>query len=204
MLHSRLSAGERRDEWHRLRRGEARICVGPRSAVFAPIAGLGLVVVDEEHDGSYKQEGDPRYDAREVARHRAQTAGAALVLGSATPRPESWLELERLELPRRVDGRALPEVEVLDMRGRDGREGPLHPRTRAALGEPARARREGDRADQPPRLGAAPDLPRLRLGGRVPELRRLAGRPPRRRGPALPPLRPRPSAAARPAPTAAR
>ncbi|MET0823962.1 MAG: primosomal protein N', partial [Solirubrobacterales bacterium] len=134
VLHSRLSAGERRDEWHRLARGEARICVGPRSAVFAPIAGLGLVIVDEEHDGSYKQESDPRYDAREVARHRAQTAGAALVLGSATPRPESWLELERLELPRRVDGRALPEVEVLDMRGRDGREGPLHPSTRAALG----------------------------------------------------------------------
>ena len=134
LLHSRLSAGERRDEWHRLARGEARSCVGPRSAVFAPIAGLGLVIVDEEHDGSYKQESDPRYDAREVARHRAQTAGAALVLGSATPRPESWLELERLELPRRVDGRSLPEVEVLDMRGRDGREGPLHPSTRAALG----------------------------------------------------------------------
>jgi primosomal protein N' (replication factor Y) len=134
VLHSRLGAGERRDEWHRLRDGEARICVGPRSAIFAPIAGLGLIVVDEEHDGSYKQEGDPRYDAREVARRRATAAGAAIVLGSATPRPESWLELERLELPDRVDGRPLPEVEVLDMRGRDGREGPLHPRTRAALG----------------------------------------------------------------------
>ena len=147
-------------------RGEARICVGPRSAVFAPVAGLGLIVVDEEHDASYKQEGDPRYDAREVARRRAaQTAGAVLVLGTATPRPESWLELERLELPQRVDGRSLPAVEVLDMRGRDGREGPLHPRTRAALGGAARARRQGDRADQPPRLGAVPDLPRLRLGG---------------------------------------
>ncbi len=134
ILHSRLGAGERRDEWRRLRDGEARICVGPRSAVFAPIAGLGLIVVDEEHDASYKQEGDPRYDAREVARRRAAEAGAALVCGTATPRPESWLCLERLELPRRVDGRALPAVEVLDMRGRDGREGPLHPRTRAGLG----------------------------------------------------------------------
>jgi primosomal protein N' (replication factor Y) len=133
LLHSRLSAGERRDEWMRLRDGRARICVGPRSAVFAPVAGLGLIVVDEEHESSYKQEGDPRYDAREVAHHRAAEAGAVLVCGSATPRPESWLALERLQLPARVDGRELPAVEVLDMRGRDGREGPLHPRTRAAL-----------------------------------------------------------------------
>ncbi|MDX6581531.1 MAG: hypothetical protein QOI10_715 [Solirubrobacterales bacterium] len=134
VLHSGLGAGERRDEWHRLRDGEARICVGPRSAIFAPIAGLGLIVIDEEHDASYKQEGDPRYDGREVARRRAELAGAALVLGSATPRPESWLALERIELPERVDGRPLPAVEVLDMRGRDGREGHLHPRTREALG----------------------------------------------------------------------
>jgi primosomal protein N' (replication factor Y) len=135
VLHSRLRTGERRDEWHRLRNGEARICVGPRSAVFAPIAGLGLIVVDEEHDGSYKQEGDPRYDAREVARRRAAEAGATLVCGSATPRPESWHALERLELPRRVDGRGLPPVELVDMRGRDGRAGPLHERTRDALAE---------------------------------------------------------------------
>jgi primosomal protein N' (replication factor Y) (superfamily II helicase) len=133
VLHSRLAAGERRDEWRRLRDGEARICVGPRSAIFAPIDGLGLIVVDEEHDQSYKQEGDPRYDAREVARRRAAECRAALVCGSATPRPESWAALERLELPRRVDGRTLPEVEVLDMRGRDGRAGPLHERTREAL-----------------------------------------------------------------------
>jgi primosomal protein N' (replication factor Y) len=135
VLHSRLGAGQRRDEWQRLRDGEARICVGPRSAAFAPIAGLGLIVCDEEHDSSYKQEGDPRYDAREVARRRAADSDAVAVFGSATPRPESWLEFERLELPRRVDGRALPEVEVIDMRGRDGREGPLAAPTRAALTE---------------------------------------------------------------------
>ncbi len=133
VLHSRLSAGERRDEWHRLAAGEARICVGPRSAVFAPLGDLGLIVVDEEHDGSYKQEGDPRYDAREVARRRALDTGATLVCGSATPRPESWRELRRIELPDRVDGRPMPVVEVLDMRDRDGRQGPLHPRTREAL-----------------------------------------------------------------------
>ena len=134
VLHSRLGAGERRDEWHRLRSGEARVCVGPRSAIFAPLSGVGLIVVDEEHDPSYKQEGDPRYDAREVARRRAGEAGAMLVMGSATPRPESWLGLERVELAERVDGRSLPSVEIVDMRGRDGREGPLHPITRAALG----------------------------------------------------------------------
>jgi primosomal protein N' (replication factor Y) len=135
VLHSRLGAGERRDEWHRLRDGEARICVGPRSAIFAPIDALGLIVIDEEHDSSYKQEGDPRYDAREVARRRATDCGAVLVGGSATPRPESWAELERVELPRRVDGRELPPVEVVDMRDRDGAAGPLGDRTREALAE---------------------------------------------------------------------
>ncbi len=140
VLHSALSAGERRDEWQRLRRGEARICVGPRSAVFAPVDGLGLLIVDEEHDASYKQESDPRYDARAVASYRAQRAHAVLVCGTATPRPESWVALERIELPERADGADLPPVQVLDMRDRGGREGPLHPSTIAALGElPARA-----------------------------------------------------------------
>ena len=129
VLHSALSAGERYDEWQRLRSGEASVCVGPRSAVFAPVHELGLVVVDEEHDASYKQEGDPCYDARAVARHRAAESGAVLVAGTATPRPESWLELPRLELPRRVDGLRMPPVEVVDMREVDPRSGPLHPRT---------------------------------------------------------------------------
>ncbi len=89
VLHSRLRPAERYAEWRRLRTGEARVCVGPRSAVFAPIEELGLIVVDEEHDASYKHEGDPRYDARDVAAERARRSGALLLLGSATPRPES-------------------------------------------------------------------------------------------------------------------
>jgi primosomal protein N' (replication factor Y) len=136
LLHSRMPAGARYDEWRRLRSGEARICVGPRSAVFAPVSDPGLIVVDEEHDSSYKQESDPRYDAREVARRRAAEAGAVLLCGTATPRPESWRELERLELPSRVDGRGLPPVEIVDMRG--GVPGPLHPATRRAFSEVAR------------------------------------------------------------------
>ena len=130
VLHSKLAAGERRDEWLRLRRGEARVCVGPRSAVFAPLSDLGLIVIDEEHDPSYKQDGDPRYDARRVAEKRAAAAGAVLLAGTATPRPESWRRLERLSLPERVDARALPPVELV---GTAGATGPLHERTRDAL-----------------------------------------------------------------------
>jgi primosomal protein N' (replication factor Y) (superfamily II helicase) len=133
VLHSALSAGERYDEWRRLRSGEASVCVGPRSAVFAPVRDLGLIVIDEEHDPSYKQEGDPTYDARAVARKRAEDNGAVLVAGTATPRPESWLELPRLELPRRVDGRRMPPVHLVDMRGADPRSGPVHAETWEAL-----------------------------------------------------------------------
>jgi primosomal protein N' (replication factor Y) len=137
VLHSGLGDGERYDEWQRLRRGEARVCVGPRSAVFAPLRVVGLIVVDEEHDGSYKHEGDPRYDARTVAARRAEQQGAVLVCGSATPRPESVVSLERLRLPSRIDGRPLPPVEVLDMRAQHH---PLHPRTQTALADLRRRR----------------------------------------------------------------
>jgi primosomal protein N' (replication factor Y) (superfamily II helicase) len=143
VLHSALSPGERYDEWQRLRNGEASVCVGPRSAVFAPVRDLGLIAIDEEHDPSYKQEGDPSYDARAVARRRAAESGATLVAGTATPRPESWLELPRLELPRRVDGRPMPPVDVLDMREADPRSGPLHPATWEALDQ---VRRSGAKA----------------------------------------------------------
>lgn len=136
VLHSQLGQGERFDEWMRLRRGEARVCVGPRSAVFAPLADVGLVIVDEEHESAYKHEGDPRYDARRVAARRATDAGAVLLSGSATPRPESVQALRRLRIDQRVDGRAMPAVELLDMR--DARH-PLHPVTREALGDVRRA-----------------------------------------------------------------
>ena len=139
VLHSALGQGERYDEWTRLRSGEARVCVGPRSAVFAPLEDIGLIVVDEEHDGSYKHEGDPRYDARTVALRRAEQHGAVVLCGSATPRPESVASLRRLRLPRRVDGRPLPPVEVLDMRGQHH---PLHPRTRLALADLRRSGRK--------------------------------------------------------------
>ncbi|HZE04687.1 MAG TPA: primosomal protein N', partial [Solirubrobacteraceae bacterium] len=136
VLHSALSVGERHDEWMRLRTGEARVCVGPRSAVFAPLQEIGLIVVDEEHESSYKHEGDPRYDARTVARRRARAHGAVLVVGSATPRPESVLVMRRLRLTERVDRRPMPAVQVLDMRGRHQ---PLHPETRMALSDLRRA-----------------------------------------------------------------
>lgn len=131
LLHSALSEGERYDEWRRLRSGEARIAVGPRSAVFAPVEKLGLIVVDEEHDASYKHEGDPRYDARHVAEFRAAYTGARLLLGSATPRPETAHRVATVRLRERVGGaRALPPVKVLDMRGA---QHALHPETRRAL-----------------------------------------------------------------------
>ncbi|MDO8184572.1 primosomal protein N' [Conexibacter sp. JD483] len=139
VLHSQLGQGERYDEWMRLRRGEARIAVGPRSAVFAPLEQVGLVIVDEEHESAYKHEGDPRYDARRVAARRAHDAGAVLLSGSATPRPESVHALRRLRISRRVDGRPLPPVEILDMR--DAKH-PLHPVTREALGDVRRAGRK--------------------------------------------------------------
>ena len=112
--HSGLSDGERHDQWHRIRRGDVDVVVGTRSAVFAPVVNLGLIIVDEEHDGSYKQEETPRYHGRDVAVVRAQQAGALAVLGSATPSMESFYnaqngryQLVTLEAPRprSADGR---------------------------------------------------------------------------------------------------
>lgn len=120
VLHSALSDGERYDEWHRIRTGEARVVVGPRSAVFAPVRNLGLIVVDEEHDPSYKQDETPRYHARDVAVMRAKIEGAVAVLGSATPSLESWQNAEDgkyalARVPHRVAGRALPAVHLVNM-----------------------------------------------------------------------------------------
>jgi primosomal protein N' (replication factor Y) len=121
ILHSALSNSERAEQWHRIKRGEARMVVGTRSAVFAPVTDLALIIVDEEQDASYKQEEMPRYHARDVAVMRAKMADAVVVLGSATPSLESYFNATKnkyalLELPDRVEGRPLPEVEIIDMR----------------------------------------------------------------------------------------
>ena len=121
ILHSALSDRERAEQWHRIKRGEARMVVGTRSAVFAPVSDLALIIVDEEHDASYKQEETPRYHARDVAVMRAKMANAVVVLGSATPSLESYFNAKKnkyalVELPDRVERRPLPEVEIVDMR----------------------------------------------------------------------------------------
>ena len=123
ILHSGLSNAERAEQWHRIRRGEARVVAGTRSAVFAPVSDLALIIVDEEQDSSYKQEETPRYHARDVAVMRAKMtpAGATVVLGSATPSLESYYNAKKnkyalVELPDRVENRPLPEVEIVDMR----------------------------------------------------------------------------------------
>jgi len=121
ILHSALSDKERAQQWHRIKSGDARMVVGTRSAVFAPVADLALILVDEEHDSSYKQEETPRYHARDIAVMRAKMASATVVLGSATPSLESYFNATKnkyalVELPDRVERRPLPEVEIIDMR----------------------------------------------------------------------------------------
>jgi primosomal protein N' (replication factor Y) len=121
VLHSHLSTGERHDEWHKIRQGRARIVIGARSAIFAPVEPLGLIIVDEEHESTYKQEESPRYHARDVAVMRGQMEGAVVVLGSATPSMESFYNCKKgkftlLDLPERVDNQKMPHVRVVDMR----------------------------------------------------------------------------------------
>ncbi|HLV80463.1 MAG TPA: primosomal protein N', partial [Chthonomonadaceae bacterium] len=128
VLHSRLSEGERHDEWRRMQAGKARIVVGARSAIFAPLENVGLIVLDEEHEASYKQENTPRYSAKELAAERARLSGAVLLLGSATPSLESYFATEpenaaqvptpfrRIEMRERIDNRPLPRVTVVDLR----------------------------------------------------------------------------------------
>jgi primosomal protein N' (replication factor Y) (superfamily II helicase) len=140
VLHSGLTDAERRDERERIVSGEARIVVGARSAVFSPVPALGLIVVDEEHDGSFKQESDPRYDARTVAAKRAALEGAVAVYGSATPRVESWARLDRLELPARI-GAPMPTVRLVDLRREAG-----YPLSAPLLAELARVEERGGRA----------------------------------------------------------
>jgi primosomal protein N' (replication factor Y) len=140
VLHSALTEAERRDERERIASGAAPIVIGARSAIFAPVPRLGLICVDEEHDSAYKQESDPRYDARTVAAKRAALEGAVAVYGSATPRPESWERLERLDLGARV-GADLPGVRVIDLRGEAG-----YPLSAPLLAELGRIAQDGGKA----------------------------------------------------------
>lgn len=143
ILHSSLSEGERLDEWNRLRRGEARVCIGARSGVFAPLSNLGLIVVDEEHEGSYKQDESPRYHGRDTAIMRAHLAGAVVIIGSATPSMESYHNAQTgkyryLRLPERIGGRPLAQVEMVDMRqvfARHGKQQVFSDEMKAAIEE---------------------------------------------------------------------
>ncbi|MEO6051813.1 MAG: primosomal protein N' [Pyrinomonadaceae bacterium] len=143
ILHSNLSPGERYDEWRRIRRGDARIAIGTRSAVFAPLENIGLVIVDEEHDPSYRQHESPFYHARDVAVMRAHLAGAVVVLGSATPAMESFYNAQTgkyayLRLPDRIGGRGLAMADLIDMREvfkRAGKDVALSPKLLEAIKE---------------------------------------------------------------------
>jgi primosomal protein N' (replication factor Y) len=143
ILHSKLSKGERYDEWRRLRSGDARVAIGTRSAVFAPLADLGLVIVDEEHDSSYRQSESPFYNARDVAVMRANMANAVVVLGSATPALETYHNTHTgkytyLRMPNRIEGRPLAEAELVDMRDvfkASGKDVLLSPRLIEAIRE---------------------------------------------------------------------
>ena len=121
LFHSRLSDGERFDEWHRVKEGKARVIVGARSALFLPAKNLGLIIIDEEHENTYKSEQNPKYQAKEVAEYIANKKGAKLVLGSATPTIESYYraisgEIDLVEITKRVDGKPMPKMELVDMR----------------------------------------------------------------------------------------
>ncbi|HZG54969.1 primosomal protein N' [Paenibacillus sp.] len=142
VMHSRLSAGERYDEWRKIAGRRVKIAIGARSAIFAPFSDIGLIIMDEEHESSYKQEESPKYHARDVALERGARHGAAVVLGSATPSLETYLDAHRgvytlLEMPERVEGRPLPSVAVVDMRQelRDGNRSMFSARLREALAE---------------------------------------------------------------------
>ncbi len=150
ILHSGLSAGERFDEWQRLREGSARIAIGARSAIFAPVENVGIIVIDEEHDGSYSSESSPRYNTFDIALLRAQYNKCKLVLGSATPSVETYRrakegEFELVTLPERINRRPMPDVEIVDMR-REVRRGNPTPFSSALRDKLNRCLQEGNQA----------------------------------------------------------
>ncbi len=150
ILHSGLSSGERYDEWWRLRTGEAKIAIGARSAVFAPLENVGIIIIDEEHDGSYSSESSPRYVTADVAKFRAEYNGAKLVLGSATPSAETYLKAQNGEynletLPDRINKKPLPVIEVADMR-KEVRRGNSSPFSSALKEELSECLKKGNQA----------------------------------------------------------
>ena len=174
VLHSHLSDAERHWHWQRIAEGAVSVVVGARSAIFAPTPNLGLIVLDEEHEASFKQESVPRYHARDVAIARAEAEGIPLVLGSATPSLESWHRAQTgqytlVEMPRRVLDRPMPAVGTIDLRGEKGHgsalAGPSAGKCYAAIAHGAGRRRPGDPAAEPARLFHAHPMPGLRLRG---------------------------------------
>ncbi len=150
ILHSGLSAGERFDEWMRLREGEAKIAIGARSAVFAPVENVGVIIIDEEHDGSYSSESAPRYNTADIALLRAKYNGCKLILGSATPSVETYMkakngEFNLVKLPNRINARPLPEVNIVDMR-REVRRGNPSPFSRVLKDKLEKCLGEGNQA----------------------------------------------------------
>jgi primosomal protein N' (replication factor Y) len=145
VLHSQMTPAERHYQWQRIRSGDVQVVVGPRSAVFAPLPRLGLIIIDEEHDSSFKQDSQPRYHARKVAHARASSLGIPLVLGTATPSLESWHatatgHAQLIRMPARINDRPMPEVQLVDLRVRDDRTSgaisrPLHAAVQQTLDE---------------------------------------------------------------------
>ena len=150
ILHSGLSAGEKFDEWWRIRSGEAKVAVGARSAVFAPLENLGLIIIDEEHDGSYESETNPRYSTADIAKYRAAYNGCKLILGSATPKVESYLlakegKYNLVEMKNRINGKQLPEIIIADMK-RELRRGNYMEFSRALIDEMTECLNSGNQA----------------------------------------------------------
>ena len=200
-----MQKGERFDEWTRVKNGEARIVIGTRSAVFAPVQNLGLIVVDEEHESSYRQQESPYYNARDTAIVRAQKEAATVVLGSATPSLESFYNARHgkytlLNLPERIGARPMATATIIDMRNvfaRHGKATRLFRRTAGGDSPDSRAQRAIDHPAESARLFAIHSLPLVRRDDSVSQLRRHAYVSSQRAGDGLSLLQPPAGGAAR-------
>ena len=198
VLHSHLTDSERGQYWRRVAAGQVQVVVGARSAVFAPTRKLGVIIIDEEHETSFKQESTPRYHARDVAVMRARLANVPIILGSATPSLESWHNAHKadgytlLSLPNRVENRPLPKVQLVDLRHEPktpGKHFAIGPTLEAGDQERPEGGRPGDALPQPPRVQYARPLPELRPRRPVRPLRPGPDVPPAQGRPRLPLLR---------------